>query len=56
MNYCSEEILLEVKKNLEDISKEYTAAGANFKKNGGSFIQASKTKNNIKKSYQKVQK
>jgi hypothetical protein len=54
MNCCEEEIMQEIKKNLEDISKEYTAAGTNFKKNGGSFIQASKTKNNIKKSFQKA--
>ena len=55
MNCCEEEIILDIKKNLQDISKEYTAAGTNFKKIGGSFIQASKTKNNIKKSYQKAQ-
>lgn len=54
MGSCHEEIMLEIKKNLEDISKEYVSAGNNFKKNGGSFIQASRTKNNIKKSFQKA--
>jgi hypothetical protein len=39
--------MLEIKKNLEGMSKDYVEAGTKFKKNGGSFIQASRTKNNV---------
>lgn len=47
----SKPILQEIKSNLTDMAKEFEEGS--FKRYGGSFIQASRTNNNVKKSFKK---
>lgn len=48
------EIMDEVRAHLHDMKKSYVEPG--FKHKGGSFIQASKTKKNVEKSFKKQKK